>query len=183
MKSRRITKKNRFAKPYVWWLPALLLVALAAWLLFFRDNKPVQQVSTSQPASGNNYVGNQAASGQDRTAGETPPAKNPIEPKPSSGKTSVSVQVSQPADTTVSSNFTVRASAVGVAENGGTCAAILTSGSTARTFTSKGFLNASSTTCYPIAVKGLTPGSWQLLVSYSSADASGKSVSQALEVK
>ncbi|GAA4745667.1 hypothetical protein GCM10023328_29860 [Modestobacter marinus] len=65
----------------------------------------------------------------------------------------------------------------GVVESGGRCTLTLTSGSATATTEVTAEPDASSTSCPTMAVPGaeLAPGSWQAVVAYESASASGRS--------
>lgn len=88
------------------------------------------------------------------------------------GKKSVTVII-----TSASSN-TVNAYVIGVFEDGGTCTAKFTQGSTVVARTSTGFSNASYTQCAPITPNLPNNNQWSMVVSYSSPTASGNSQTQ-----
>ncbi|QXG77176.1 hypothetical protein KUM42_06570 [Modestobacter sp. L9-4] len=71
----------------------------------------------------------------------------------------------------------VNAFVSGVIEDGGTCTATLTLGSTTRTVTAPAAGDATTTGCAPMIVTGdqLSAGDWQAVVSYTSATAEGRS--------
>ncbi len=71
----------------------------------------------------------------------------------------------------------------GVLEEGGICQAKFTKESQTLEFTSKGFGNVSYTTCEPIAVSGLSVGTWSVTLSYSSSTSSGTSQTSTTEIK
>lgn len=73
----------------------------------------------------------------------------------------------------------------GIFEKDGTCTAIFTKGSIQLTKTAAGFQNVSYTQCAPIALDPgyLSPGSWTVLVKYTSEKSDGSSDSQIIEVK
>ena len=71
----------------------------------------------------------------------------------------------------------VNAFVSGVIEDGGTCTAALTLGSTTRTVTAPAAADATTTGCTPMIVPGdqLSAGDWQAVVTYTSATAEGRS--------
>ena len=83
-----------------------------------------------------------------------------------------------------SSTGSVRGSVNGIFEEGGTCTATFKKSDTTLTRTSAGFQNVSYTQCAPIAINDgfLSPGTWSVTLSYSSATAEGTSQSQTVEV-
>lgn len=90
-------------------------------------------------------------------------------PAPTSQKKSVSVTI------TNASSDTVTAYITGAFEDGGTCTATFTQGSSVVTRTSSGFKNVSYTQCTPITPNLPTGGNWSVKVSYDSDTASGTS--------
>lgn len=70
-----------------------------------------------------------------------------------------------------------------VLEDGGTCTATYTKGSTKVTGTSTGFVDVNKTTCAPIPISGLSRGDWVVVLSYKSATASGASQAITLNVQ
>jgi hypothetical protein len=75
------------------------------------------------------------------------------------------------------SSVEVNAFVSGVIEDGGTCTAELTLGSTTRTVSAPATGDATTTGCAPMIVPGgqLAAGDWQAVVSYTSATAEGRS--------
>lgn len=71
----------------------------------------------------------------------------------------------------------------GVFEEGGTCTAVFTQGSTRVTRQSAGFQNASYTQCAPITPSLPNKGFWSVYVTYSSTTAEGQSKPQTFEVQ
>lgn len=69
-----------------------------------------------------------------------------------------------------------------IIETGGTCTVQLSSGATSRTVTSSGVGASSYTGCEAVTVKGLTAGSWQVRVRYSSAKSVGASAVRTVQV-
>jgi len=69
-----------------------------------------------------------------------------------------------------------------ILEDGGTCTATFTKDSIVKTFTSQASANVSYTTCGSMPVSGLTPGAWQLIVSYSSSTSAGSSQPQTVNI-
>lgn len=72
----------------------------------------------------------------------------------------------------------------GVFEDGGTCTATFVKGSSQVTKQSKGVKNVSNTQCNGLdaAISELSPGTWTVTLSYSSATAQGSSAGKAVEV-
>jgi hypothetical protein len=87
--------------------------------------------------------------------------------------------------TITNTNGSINALVTGVFEEGGTCTATFTKGSGTLSKTSVGFQNVSYTQCAPMNIEAgfLTPGTWSVVVTYSSTSASGSSTSQIMEVK
>lgn len=85
------------------------------------------------------------------------------------GKKQVSVVVTNATASSINSYVS------GVVEENGTCTATMTQGSTVVTRTSQGFSNVGVTNCAPINPQLPNGGDWSLVLSYSSANAEGKS--------
>ncbi|MBI5357971.1 hypothetical protein HZB74_03955 [Candidatus Saccharibacteria bacterium] len=74
----------------------------------------------------------------------------------------------------------------GVFEDGGTCTATITKGSSEIIKTSKGFKDATHTTCAPIFLKSSdfpSSGTWAVKMSYSSSTSEGQSQTVNIEVR
>ena len=74
---------------------------------------------------------------------------------------------------------------MGIFEEDGTCTATFTRNGTTRTKTSAGFGNVSYTQCAPMDLESgfLSAGTWQVVVSYSSAKAEGASAAKEIVIK
>lgn len=90
-----------------------------------------------------------------------------------SGKKQVNVII------TNASPDSVNAFVSGIFEEGGTCTATFSQGSTVITRTSQGFGNASYTQCAPITPNLPNSSGWSVTVSYSSNSAEGSSAAKA----
>lgn len=88
------------------------------------------------------------------------------------GKKQVNVTITNATTSNVSAYVT------GIFEEGGTCTATFTQGSTTITRTSLGFQNASYTQCAPITPDLPSGDSWSVVVSYSSPAAEGQSAAK-----
>lgn len=78
----------------------------------------------------------------------------------------------------------INAYVAGIFEEGGTCTATFTKGTSSRTKTSAGFQNASYTQCAPISLEPgfLSPGDWTVSLKYTSEKSEGTSDTQVLKV-
>jgi len=87
--------------------------------------------------------------------------------------------------TITNTNGSINALVSGVFEEGGVCTANFTKGSSTLSKTSVGFQNASYTQCAPMDIGSgfLSPGVWNVTVSYVSATAAGTSASQTMEIQ
>lgn len=85
------------------------------------------------------------------------------------GKKQVTVTITNATTDNVSSYVS------GVLEDGGTCTATFTQGSTTVTRTSSGFSNVSYTQCAPITPSLPSGGSWSVTIKYSSPTSEGTS--------
>lgn len=81
-----------------------------------------------------------------------------------------------------STSLPVRAYASGIIEDGGTCTATFTQGTTTISKSSTGLANVSYTSCPPIS-PNLSKGKWSVVVSYKSSTAYGTSGAQSIEVQ
>ncbi|MCX6727360.1 MAG: hypothetical protein NTX11_00915 [Candidatus Saccharibacteria bacterium] len=106
------------------------------------------------------------------------PAPSPGTNPPNEGKKSVT-------PTITNTNGSINAFVSGVFEEGGVCTATFTKGSSTLSKTSVGFQNVSYTQCAPMDLGSgfLSPGVWNVTVSYASATAAGASASQTMEVQ
>lgn len=74
----------------------------------------------------------------------------------------------------------------GVFEDGGICTMIASKGSTTVTRTTKGFADATTTSCSPFFIERSVfseSGSWSVTIKYSSSSAEGTSQSKTLEIQ
>lgn len=105
-------------------------------------------------------------------------------PKGSDGKLAVTPVISYAEQ--IESNIEVGAFVPGVNETGGVCKVTLTKGSETITKQTQGHYDATSTTCEGFVIARSefhTAGTWQVVVNYSSATASGMSQARTVEVK
>lgn len=174
-------KRRFFSKKVV--IPGLIVLLLAAGggIYYYLNNK--DSASTTTDGETINY---QPPTDEEKQQAED--NKKTIEDQQAAidKNTPPANQKRQVTPTITSANqSTVNAYVSGVFEEGGTCTATFTSGSTSFTKTSSGFGNASYTQCEPIRLtsgdfsKG---GTWSVKVSYSSSTAEGSSGSVNFEV-
>ncbi len=159
---------------------ALIIVGIGA-ALYFNSRSPTNSGSgTKNAPTTAPYVNLQPATEQEKQQSQA--AKDAIAaqqnqtPASSSGKKQVTPVIAHADGSSVS------AYVGGVLEDGGTCTATFTKGSTVKTFTSQASANVSYTTCGAMTVTGLTSGAWQLVVSYSSSTSAGSSQPQTVNI-
>ncbi len=157
-------------------LALLLIVATAAIAWLALHHKKAALTNTTTPG----YVNLNPATNTEKQDSQN--AKDAIvnQQNQPSNSTGGSRQVS-PFITSASASQ-VKAYVSGVVEDGGSCTATFTQGYITKTFTSTAAANATNTVCAPISVSGLTAGSWSVVVSYSSATASGSSAAVTVKV-
>lgn len=178
MKSKKHTTKK---KVLVSALLVFLLVGggLGAYKFMHRNDVPV---TTTERQPTVNYSEATAAEKKEADANKERIVKETEEPAPSgtpSQKKAVIPTITQANPNNISSYVS------GIFEEGGTCTATFTKGSTTLTKTSSGFQNVSYTQCAPINIESgfLSPGSWSVKVSYSSDTAQGTSAPSTIGVQ
>jgi hypothetical protein len=159
----------------------VLLVLLGCGIYFAKSYFHRSTMTPVTPQGGNLATATeeekqQAADNKDRIVEEQNNKPQPTQnsPTPTPAKKQVTVTI------TNANKDTVNAYVSGIFEDGGTCTATFTQGSTVVTRTSTGFKNVSYTQCAPIAPNLPSGGTWSVVVSYSSAAAEGTSKTQAL---
>ncbi|MGH7158054.1 MAG: hypothetical protein ACREGD_03185 [Candidatus Saccharimonadales bacterium] len=159
----------------------ILMVGTAALLFFLnREDRPLTETTATSAG---------ATDGRDTTINYDPPTEEEKQqaedhkdelaqqaqnqdPNTSNKK---EVIISITSATNVSGpTVTITGFAQGIVEDAGTCTATLTKGGDTKTATSDGFADANTTQCQPMTMQ-LSPGSWQLTLSYNSSSASGSS--------
>jgi hypothetical protein len=159
----------------------VLLVVLGCGIYLIKSQFSKPTVAPVTPQGGNLAAATQeekqqAADNKDRIVEEqnnqSQPTQSTSTPTPAKKQVTVTI--------TNTKGNTVNAYVSGVFEDGGTCTATFTQGSTVETGTSTGFKNVSYTQCAPITYNLPNDGTWSVVVSYSSAAAEGTSKAQAL---
>lgn len=159
-------------------LLAVICIGVGAYFLFGTNNKKSSLAPTATPTSTqtvNLDPPTEAEKTQtdqhkdDLTQSTTPTT-------PSTPTNSTSKKKVQPFITYVDTN-TINSYVSGVLEDGGTCTATLTQGTTTIVASSSGFKNVSYTQCAPIDLskESVGSGTWSVVLKYSSATAEGTS--------
>ncbi|RTK95171.1 hypothetical protein EKI60_01805 [Candidatus Saccharibacteria bacterium] len=158
----------------------VILVAggsVAVWELSNRDSDPAstERKPTINYGPATDTEKKEADANKDRIVKEQ--EQNNPSPETPSGKKAVT-------PTITSTTGSIKAYVSGIFEEGGTCTATFSKGDSKLSRTSVGFQNVSYTQCAPIDISDgfLSPGTWSLVVSYSSATAEGSSGAQSVEV-
>lgn len=145
-------------------------------------NNPPQDSPTSTPSPGANTTSGPKVDLNPATPEEKKASddykKSLTQPPPAPPTTPTGKKQVYPI-ITGASHSEVNAYVSGLIEDGGTCTATATQGSQTVTASSYGFVDVNKTSCEPIPVS-LPPGTWSVVVSYSSALYEGSS--QAFEV-
>jgi cytoskeletal protein RodZ len=176
--ARRSNKKlrTRFSKKTILIvLATLIAVAAIAYVINNHQNSKYTSPQTISNTSGKSQVNLSPPTPQEKAdteahkqSLENPPAAPPTT---SGGKKQVTPVITS---NNGSTSYKASAYVTGVFEEGGICTATATKGSATVTGNSIGIENSNYTTCPPISLN-LSPGTWALSVSYSSAKAEGKS--------
>lgn len=174
----RRTKKQFIKRPFILGVIAILLAGGLYWA-FFRESK-----NTSQPTDttgGSSYVNLDPPTDQEKQ--ETEAYKKQLaEQGDTPAPTATSEKKKVTPVITIATTERVTAYVSGIFEDGGICTATFAKGDQVVVKTSKGFENASYTTCNPINPGEQVNGAgWSVIVSYNSATAEGKS--QSMQVK
>lgn len=155
----------------------VLILLGGGWAVMLRKEKTSELVPTGPDTSDLSYVNlrppteeetKQAEDNKEeiirRENNNPPPAPTP------SGKKQVTPII------TSANHNEVRAYVPGIFEEGGTCTATATKGTTTVAATSEGFQNSNYTSCAPINfVSPLNGNGWSIVVNYSSSASEGKS--------
>lgn len=186
VKQKGSSKKNR--KVLLISGAVVLITAAAAGIILWLNHAsknitPTANPDTSKP--GINYSPpteeeKQSANDEKEKIIQEEEQQNAPQPTTSNGKQKVTPIISRATSDGIS------AYVPSIFEEGGTCTATFTKGSTKFTKTSDGFQNASYTQCAPIAVNSSDfslKGSWSVQVSYSSAKAAGASAPQQINIE
>jgi hypothetical protein len=162
---------------------ALIIALGAAGMAWHPWHKPastaIPAANTSQNSGSNGNSSNinygPPSSSEQQAANDYKKTLSANQPPSSGGTKSISVQV---LSATASK---IRVNIIGVFEDGGTCTATLTKGAQTTTATGTGIAASNYTQCnINLGAGQVTGGGWSVVVSYSSADASGKSTSTPL---
>jgi cytoskeletal protein RodZ len=177
MAKKRKNKLVKVSKPLLV-LVLVLALSLGAYALLNHNHDDSTKPASKPSSSPNNNINygppsnaekQETQAHKDALAQDSPPAPPPT----SSGKKAVT-----PIITSTEGNQ-IYAYVPGVFEDGGTCTATFTQGAQKPIVkTSKGFANATYTSCSPISGPA---GTWTVVVSYSSSTAEGSS--RATEIK
>lgn len=180
--SNRKTGKLKGLKRNIITVIALLLLTGGVYLALTRSNaSPPTENIGSGAIKEDESVNLAPATEKERQEAERHKENLANEPAPSPTTTTGKKQVT-PIITNADVNE-VNAYVTGIFEEGGTCTATLTKGSKKVTRSSTGFQNASYTSCAPIDVSGsLEPGTWTVVVTYTSASSEGKSMPREFNV-
>lgn len=178
----KIRRRKTSKKVVLAVLTACVVVGSVAYIVYAQQTK--------QPAKPNKPITYSGPSEQDKKDAEDNKkevaAQQAIENQ--SSNTSQKKQVN-PVITNArqsAQQITINAYISGVFEDGGTCTAVATKGSASVTRSSKAFADATTTSCAPIFVdRSAFPesGSWNVVVSYSSNTAEGKSQATPLAIQ
>lgn len=188
-KNKKYTKSKKLnVKLLIIALVVLVLGALGYWQFVYKDNQANStntEANSDQPsADDTEKIDYSPATEEEQKSADdikdTPKSSTtkPSQPNTSSTKTAVTPTITSANASPISGYVT------GVFEEGGTCTATFTKGTTTKTRSSTGFQNVNYTQCAPITIPSgfLSAGSWKLTLKYSSNTASGTSVAQTLEI-
>jgi hypothetical protein len=167
MKQKR---KNRTI-PFVP-IAIVVVVAIATALVVQHYHKPVAIPTTPSGVKLTPPTAQEKAQGNENKSTIVQQEQQQTTQTPAGTKKQVTVTI------TNASNSSVNAFVSGVFEDGGTCTATFTQGSTTITRTATAFSNVSDTQCPPITPNLPNANQWSVVVSYSSAAAQGTSPSQ-----
>ncbi len=171
-----VTKKSRFNKlkiPAIS-LAVLAVIGLGAYLIVrhYHKSAPVPVTTTGVNLAPATEQEKQESAQSKENLSQPSSSTQPSTPSQTSSKKQVNVVITHAGADSVNAYVT------GVFEDGGTCSATFTQGSTTVNRTSNGFANVSYTQCAPITPNLPNAGSWSVVVSYSSTAAEGKSQAQ-----
>lgn len=168
-----MAKKLKFLRSKKGLLMVVVVVVAASGVyVLHQHNRPKNVVTTS---SGVNLA--PATEQEKQESADSKDKLSQPAPQPttiSSGKKQVTITI------TYVKADSIRAYATGVFEDGGVCTATFIQGTTTVTRTSSGFENVSYTQCAPITPNLPNTGTWTVVVSYNSSNATGTSQSQTL---
>lgn len=172
-------KKSKRVRIFI--LLLTFLIVLVALYFVFKDKKVTQE----KPTNTGETIKYEPASPQEKSANDA--LKDELSNKnkdvsnenlsPGSTKTTVTPVIVNASKSSVSAFIN------GVFEDGGTCTASFSNGSSTLTKNVEGFKNVSNTQCAPFDLESnfLGTGSWTVTVSYVSANASGTSKPQEIK--
>jgi hypothetical protein len=153
-------------------LASLLILVLAGGYYHYRTGSksspiPAQNITTTKSGAYVNLSPATAAERQDSESKKSTGSTSSAQRTAADGKKEVSIVI------TSSDPSAIKAFVQGVIEDGGTCAATISNGSTTKTGTSSSISNVSYTVCPPIDLGSIGKGSWTLSYTYSSNQYSG----------
>lgn len=164
-------------------LTACIVVGSIAYIVYAQQNK--QPTKPSKPIT---YSGPSEQDKKDAADNKKEvAAQQTIENQPSSSgsqKKQVNPVITNARQS--DQQITINAYISGVFEEGGTCTAVATKGSSVVTHKSNAFADATTTSCAPIFIdRSAFPdsGSWSVVVNYSSNSAEGKSQATPLAIQ
>jgi hypothetical protein len=179
--------KSKFYKNRKFIICAAVLAALVIGAVVYAQTRTDNSTNVNPPASPVSTTNQTQTSEQQKAENDArkdaivqqQQALQNAAPSSPGTKKQVSVIISNASSSRISAYVS------GVFEDGGTCTATFTQGSQKFTRTSAGFENATTTNCTPINLSSSdfpSKGTWNLSVSYSSANAQGTSETKTVEV-
>ena len=180
------------SRRWLWPIALLAAAAVAAAALFVSSRFSTGATAPQRPAAVAQHERSAPPSPAPQTwvPAEAPPVAQPPEkvstdapavPVAERGD-GVTVHVSSAAWNPERSAVEVSGFVPAVAESDGTCTATLTNGSTSVTATADAIANGDFTACGELAVAGLSPGAWDMVLSYESGAHEGASPAVAVDV-
>lgn len=161
-------------------LAAVVLVGASGGIYLFKNRAQ----SNDTPAERKPTINYAPASDTDRKENDDTKDRIINEQKQNPSTDPAPTQKKAVTPTITGTTGSIKAYVNGIFEEGGTCTATFTKDGTTLTKSSAGFQNVSYTQCAPISIGDgfLSPGTWSMTLSYSSATAEGTTASQQIEV-
>jgi len=162
---------------------AVIIIGSTAYAVYAQSNK-----DKTKPHKPITYSGPSEQDKKDAQDNKANVAKRQQIEQQAQQQTSSKKQVT-PVITNANQNgqqVTITAYIAGVFEDGGTCTMVASKGSTTVTRTTKGFADATTTSCSPFFIdRSVFPesGVWDIKITYSSSNAEGISQSTALTIQ
>ncbi|MDO8335941.1 MAG: hypothetical protein Q7T74_04145 [Candidatus Saccharibacteria bacterium] len=179
IKQKRVSKKI-----IIIGLIAALIVGMAAYIVYAQSNTDDKKARKPITYSGPSEQDKKDAADNKANVAKRQEIEQQAKQETSSSKKQVS-----PVITNANQNgqqVTVTGYVSGVFEDGGTCTLVASKDGTSFTRTSKGFADATTTSCSPFFIDRSAfsePGSWTVKISYSSSNAEGTSQTRAIEIQ